>query len=89
MVQITRVLVEFAGVGERIPASLLVHCFPVGHDLIYARSFGSAGVASQFAFCYFGVAEVTLISVLTVGVLREEFHSWFMALVVGQDVLSH
>ena len=89
MVQVTRVLVEFTGVGERIPASLLVHGFPVGHDLIYARSFGSAGVASQFAFCYFSMAEMTLVSILTVRLLREEFRAWFMALVLSQNVLPH
>ena len=89
MIQVARVLVKFAGVSERIPACLLVHVFPVGHDLIYARSFGSAGVTSQFALCYFSMAEMAPISILTVGLLREEFHAWFMALVLSQNVLPH
>ena len=89
MIQVTRVLVKFAGVGESIPACLLVHVFPVGHDLVYARCLGSAGVVSELAFCYLCVAEVTLPSVFAARFSRKEFGARFIALVLSQDVLPH
>ena len=89
MVQVARVLVEFAGVRECVPASLFVHIFPVGHDFIYASCLGSTCVTSQFALCYFSVAEMTLSSVFAVGLCRKEFSARFIALVLSQDVLPH
>ena len=89
MVQVARVLVEFAGVRERVPASLFVHIFPVGHDFINASCLGSTCVTSQFALCYFSVAEMTLVSIFAVGLWSEKFGARFIALVLSQNVLPH